>query len=157
MVICSCVMFLYAVMIMLYMYHTDLLILWMRYTPWTIIIYIGLLWFGLADMIYLVEEISKMTIKMVDYNFWDSPYGLYEQYGVGNYFDLKDTLRSLKEKIRSYKADNDIIIQEQEKQAEVNAVILQSLSYLQRHGPRQISHEQEDRTNGAYGSRSHSC
>lgn len=34
-------------------------------------------------------------------------------------------------------------------------MILQSLSKLQRHGPLQISHEKEEKNNGAYGSRSH--
>ena len=35
---------------------------------------------------------------------------------------MADTLRRLKEEIRSCKANNDIIIQEEEKLAEVNAV-----------------------------------
>lgn len=67
---------------------------------------------------------------MVDYK--DSPYESEDQYGVGNSFDLVDTLRSLKEETMSCKADNDIIIQAQEKLVEINVVILQSLSYLQR-------------------------
>ena len=65
-----------------------------------------------------------MASKMVEYNFWDSPYGSDEQRGVGHSSDLEDTLRILKAEIRSCKADNDKIIQGQEKQAEVNAVIL---------------------------------
>jgi len=68
------------------------------------------------------------NIKMVDYK--DSPYGSDEKNGVGHSFDLVDTLRSLKEEIRSCKAPNDRIIQAQEKLAEVNATILQSFSEL---------------------------
>ena len=67
---------------------------------------------------------------MVDYK--DSPYESNEQYGVGNSSDLLDTLRRLKEEIKSCKADNDRIMQAQEKQEEFTAVILQSFSKLQR-------------------------
>jgi len=49
-----------------------------------------------------------MARKMVDYK--DSPYKLEEKYGVGNSSNLIVTLRSLKEEIRSCKADNDKII-----------------------------------------------
>ncbi len=59
---------------------------------------------------------------MVDYK--DSPYESEEQCGVGNPFDLAITPRSLKEEMRSCKADNDRIIQAQEKQAEVNAILV---------------------------------
>ena len=51
-----------------------------------------------------------MTSKMVDYRSRDSPYGLDEQHGVGNSYDLVETLRSLKAEIRSCKEDNDKII-----------------------------------------------
>jgi len=51
-----------------------------------------------------------MASKMVDYNSQDSPYGSDEQRGVGNSYDLTDTLRSLKEKIRSFKVDNHTIM-----------------------------------------------
>lgn len=68
-----------------------------------------------------------MTKKMVDYGSRDSPYGSDEQRGVGNSSDLADTLKSLKAKIRSCKENNNRIIQPQDKQAEVNVVILQSL------------------------------
>ena len=71
-----------------------------------------------------------MASKIVDYK--DSPYESEEQYGVGNSSDLTITLGSLKEEIRSCKVDNDIIIEAQEKLAEVNAFILQSLSYFHR-------------------------
>ena len=70
-----------------------------------------------------------MASKMVEYK--NSPYESNKQYGVGNSSDLVDTLRILKEEIRSCKVDNDRIMQEKEKQVEVNAMILQSLSNLQ--------------------------
>lgn len=54
----------------------------------------------------------------------DSPYESQDKCGVGKYSDLVGTLRSLKEKIRIFKVDNDRIVKEQEKQAEVNAIIL---------------------------------
>ena len=63
-----------------------------------------------------------MDSKMVNYR--DSPYESEEQYGVGNSLDLAVTLRSLKEDIRSCKADNERIIQTQEKHAKVNAILL---------------------------------
>jgi len=65
---------------------------------------------------------------MVDYV--ESPYKSDEKCGVGYSFDLANTLRSLKEEIRSCKADNDRIIQAQEKQGEVKAILLQNLSDL---------------------------
>ena len=71
-----------------------------------------------------------MNSKMVDYK--DSPYKSDEQRGDGNSSDLTDTLRSLKEEIKSFKVENEKIMEAQEKQGEVNAILLQSLSYLQR-------------------------
>jgi len=65
---------------------------------------------------------------MVDYK--DSPYESEEQYDVGNPSDLAVTLRSLKEAIRSCKVGNEKIMETQEKQVEVNAILLQSLSDL---------------------------
>ena len=62
-----------------------------------------------------------MASKMVDYK--DSPYESKEQYGVGNSSNLTITVGSLKEKIRSCKADNDRIIEAWEKLANINAVI----------------------------------
>ena len=50
-----------------------------------------------------------MTSKMVDYK--DSPYESDKRRGVVHSSDLADTLRSLKEEIRSCKVDNDRIIQ----------------------------------------------
>ena len=84
----------------------------------------GLLWFGLADIIYLAGIISKMTSNMVDYSSRDSPYGSYEHHGVGNSSDLVDTLRSLKVEIKICKEDNDKIIHAHEKKSKVNLVIL---------------------------------
>jgi len=69
-----------------------------------------------------------MASKMVDYK--DSPYESEEQYGIGNSSDLAVTLSNLKEEIDIYKADNDRIIQAQEKQAKVNTILLQHLSEL---------------------------
>ena len=60
----------------------------------------------------LQEEI-QMTRKMVYYKY--SPYESYVQHGIGHYFDLSDTLRSLKEEIRICKTDNEKIMEAQEK------------------------------------------
>ena len=49
-----------------------------------------------------------MNSIMVDYR--DSPYESYEQHGIGKSPDLADTLRSLKEEIRSCNANNDRLI-----------------------------------------------
>ena len=72
---------------------------------------------------------SKITKKMVEYIY--SPYELDERHGFGHSYDLASTLRSLKEEIRIFKADDGRIIQAHEKQAEVNVVILQSFLELQ--------------------------
>jgi len=69
-----------------------------------------------------------MASKMFDYRY--SPYESEEKYGVGNPSNLEFTLRSLKEEIRSCKAENDRIIQSQTKLVEVDVVILQSSSDL---------------------------
>ena len=50
-----------------------------------------------------------MASKMVDHI--DSLYEFEEKYGVRNSFDLKVTLRNLKEDIRCCKVDNDRTIQ----------------------------------------------
>ena len=47
---------------------------------------------------------------MVDSSSRDSPYILDEQHGDEYSPDITDTLRSLKAKIKSYKADNENII-----------------------------------------------
>jgi DNA polymerase III alpha subunit (gram-positive type) len=52
--------------------------------------------------------------------------------------DLAETVRSLMEELQSCKDDNERLIKEQEKQTEINAVLLQILSDIQRqlqHGP----------------------
>ena len=49
-----------------------------------------------------------MASKVVDYI--EYPYELDGKHGVGNSYDLVDTLRRLKEQIRSCKADNEWII-----------------------------------------------
>jgi hypothetical protein len=52
--------------------------------------------------------------------------------------DLAETVKSLSVELQSCKADNERLIKEQEKQTEINAVLLQSLSDIQRqlhHGP----------------------
>lgn len=72
-----------------------------------------------------------MTGKVVDYSSCDSRYRSYEQHRDEYSPHIADTLRSLKVEIRSWKADNDMVIQSQERlsrekenQVEVNAVIL---------------------------------
>jgi hypothetical protein len=53
-------------------------------------------------------------------------------------YSVKKTVRSLMEELQSCKADNERMIKEHEKQTEINAVLLQSLSDIQRqlqHGP----------------------
>ena len=46
--------------------------------------------------------------------------------------DLVETIRSLRAEIHSCNANNERLIKEQEKQIEINAVLLQSLSDIQR-------------------------
>jgi len=73
-----------------------------------------------------VKETDQMARKVVNYK--EYPYASYEKHGVGHSSDLEDKLRSLKEEIRICKANNEKIMQAQEKQVEVNAILLQSLS-----------------------------
>jgi hypothetical protein len=52
--------------------------------------------------------------------------------------NLTKTVRSLKEELQSYKDENERMIKEKEKKKEINAFLVQSLSYIQRklqHGP----------------------
>jgi hypothetical protein len=61
-----------------------------------------------------------------------------ERRAVETPLDLVETVRSLMVKLQSCKADNERLIKEQEKQTEINAVLLQSLSNIQgqlQHGP----------------------
>jgi hypothetical protein len=63
---------------------------------------------------------------------------------VGTPPDLAETVRSLMVELQSCKADNERMIKEQEKQTEINAVLLQSLSDIQR----QLQHEPETQKRG---------
>jgi hypothetical protein len=63
---------------------------------------------------------------------------------VGTPPDLAETVRSLMVELQSCKADNERMMKEQEKQTEINAVLLQSLSDLQR----QMQHEPEVQKHG---------
>jgi len=56
------------------------------------------------------RETTKMTTKMIDYSYPESPYGSDEWRGVGNSSDLADTLRILKAEIRSCKANHEKIM-----------------------------------------------
>jgi hypothetical protein len=51
--------------------------------------------------------------------------------------DLAETVWSLRSELQSCKADNERLIKEQEKQTKMNAVLLQSLSDIQK----QLQHE----------------
>jgi hypothetical protein len=51
--------------------------------------------------------------------------------------DLDETVRSLRDELQICKVDNKILIKQQEKQKEINVVLLQSLSNIQR----QLKHE----------------
>jgi hypothetical protein len=46
--------------------------------------------------------------------------------------NLVETIRILMEKLQSYMDDNESLIKDQEKQTEINAFLLQSLSNIQR-------------------------
>jgi hypothetical protein len=50
---------------------------------------------------------------------------------MGTHPNLVDTVRSLMVELQSCKTDNERMMKEQEKQTEINAVLLQSLSDLQ--------------------------
>jgi hypothetical protein len=67
-----------------------------------------------------------------------------ERRAVGTPPDLAETVRSLMVELQSCKADNERMMKEQEKQTEINAVLLQSLSDLQR----QMQHEPETQKHG---------
>lgn len=83
------------------------------------------------------EEKAKMTRKMADYSSRDTPYRSVGQQGGDNSLGIAGTLRSLRVEIRSCNVDNDRLFEDQErlaraqeKQVEVNVVILQNLSNL---------------------------
>jgi hypothetical protein len=67
-----------------------------------------------------------------------------ERRAIGTPPDLAETVRSLMVELQSCKADNERMMKEQEKQTEINAVLLQSLSDLQR----QMQHEPEMQNRG---------
>jgi hypothetical protein len=62
-----------------------------------------------------------------------------ERRAIGTPTNLAETVRSLMVELQSCKADNERMMKEQEKQTEINVVLLQSLSDLQR----QMQHEPE--------------
>jgi hypothetical protein len=53
-----------------------------------------------------------------------------ERRAIGTPPDLDETVRSLMVELQSFKANNERMMKEQEKQTEINAVLLQSLSNL---------------------------
>jgi hypothetical protein len=55
-----------------------------------------------------------------------------ERRAIGTPPGLAETMRSLMVELQSCKANNERMMKEQEKQTEINAVLLQSLSDLQR-------------------------
>ena len=63
---------------------------------------------------------------------------------VGTPIDLAETVKSLIVELQSCKANNERMMKEEEKQTEINAVLLQSLSDLQR----QMQHEPEMQNQG---------
>jgi hypothetical protein len=62
-----------------------------------------------------------------------------ERRAIGTPPDLAETMRSLMVELQSCKADNERMMKAQENQTEINAVLLQILSNLQR----QMQHEPE--------------
>jgi hypothetical protein len=62
-----------------------------------------------------------------------------ERRAIGTPPDLAETVRSLMVELQSCKVDNERLMKEQEKKTEINTVLLQSLSDLQR----QMQHETE--------------
>jgi hypothetical protein len=67
-----------------------------------------------------------------------------ERRAMGTPLDLVETVRSLMVELQSCKANNERMMKEQEKKTEINAVLLQSLSDLQR----QMQHEPEMHKHG---------
>jgi hypothetical protein len=67
-----------------------------------------------------------------------------ERRAVGTPIDLDKTMRSLMVELQRCKADNERMMKEQEKQIEINAILLQRLSELQR----QMKHEPEAHKHG---------
>ena len=67
-----------------------------------------------------------------------------ERMALGTPPDLAETMRSLMVELQGCKVDNERMMKEQEKKTEINAVLLQSLSDLQR----QMQHEPETQKHG---------
>jgi hypothetical protein len=67
-----------------------------------------------------------------------------ERRAIGTPPDLAETVRSLMVELQSCKANNERMMKEQEKQTEINVVLLQSLFNLQR----QMQHEPEMQKHG---------
>jgi hypothetical protein len=67
-----------------------------------------------------------------------------ERRAIGTPPNLAETVRSLMVELQRCKADNERMMKEQEKQTEINAVLLQSLSDLQR----QMQQEPEMQNHG---------
>ena len=67
-----------------------------------------------------------------------------ERRAAGTPPDLVETVRILMVELQSCKADNERMMKEQEKKIEINAVLLQILSDLQR----QMQHEPKTQKNG---------
>lgn len=67
--------------------------------------YVGLLGFGLADMIYITGRISKMTSKMVDYSSETLPMDQMSSVVLG-IFLIWLTLKTLNGEIKSCKVDS---------------------------------------------------
>ena len=63
----------------------------------------------------------------------------FDERRIGTPPNLADTVRSLMVELQSCKADNEMMMKEQEKKTKINTVLLQSLSDLQR----QMQHELE--------------
>lgn len=72
--------------------------------------------YGLSDMVCLQGEEDKRCL-VEWYSSRDSPYRSYEKPRDNYSPDMSDPLRSLKRKMKSCKADNERIIQSQEKLA----------------------------------------
>ena len=67
---------------------------------------------------------------------------------IGTHLDLAKTVRSLMVELQSCKADNERMMKEQEKQTEINSVLLQSLYDLQRQMQHELEMQKHDRVSG---------
>ena len=83
--------------------------------------------------------------------------------GGDHSLDLMDTLRNLRAGVRRFKEDNERLVRTKERQFEIDVVIMQSLSNLQRqtklemrasHRDRRVLLESEEKTIGVDGLKS---